>query len=176
MSEKHPFIAYLQSLVEKDDRGALAALRRGLGQKPGSVPEMYRYIIPNLPENPPRWQEEACYLIAALFAFHPVSTEDTEDTEDRNLGNHLAKARAEGNEDALERRFTALLSAHPDDLPDYLRQTISILKSKEIPVNWNQLFSDVQWWSHPDYGDRVKKRWATAFWGTRQSSLEEDEE
>jgi hypothetical protein len=102
--------------------------------------------------------------------------EDTEDTEDRNLGNHLAKARAEGNEDALERRFTALLSAHPDDLPDYLRQTISILKSKEIPINWNQLFSDVQWWSHPDYGDRVKKRWATAFWGTRQSSLEEDEE
>jgi len=169
MSEKNHFINYLQSLVEKDNRGALASLRRGLGQSPGSVPEMYRYVIPHLPENPPKWQEQSYYLVAALFASHPKSTDEG------NLGAHLAKARAEGNEDALERRFTALLSAHPDDLPDYLRQTVSLLKSKEIPVNWNQLLSDLQWWSHTEYGDRVRKRWATAFWGYRQTSSEENE-
>ncbi len=168
MSEKHPFITYLQSLAENDNRGALAALRRGLGKAPGTAPEMYRYVIPYLPENPPKRQEQAYYLVAALFALHPESTEHG------NLGTHLAKARAEGNEDALERRFTALLSAHPDDLPDYLRQTISLLKSKEISVNWDQLFSDLQWWSHPEYGDHVRKRWATAFWGFHQPSSEED--
>lgn len=171
MSEKkeHYFITYLQSLVEKDDRGALASLRRGLGQDPGSTPEMYRYVVPLLPENPPPWQEKSFYLIAALFASHPKITNKG------NLGNHLANARSEGNEEALERRFTALLSAHPDDLPDYLRQTISLLKSnqKEIPINWNQLLSDLQWWSHPEYGDRVRKNWATAFWGYRQTSSEE---
>jgi CRISPR system Cascade subunit CasB len=171
MSEKkeHYFIAYLQSLVEKDDRGALASLRRGLGQKPGSAPEMYRYIVPLLPENPPPWQEKAFYLIAALFASHPKLTNKG------NLGTHLAIARAEGNEDALERRFTALLSAHPDDLPDYLRQTISLLKSKEVAVNWSELFYNLQSWSHPEYGDRVRKSWATAFWGYRKTSSEEDE-
>ena len=169
MSEKNHFIQYLQSLAEKDDRGALAALRRGLGQKPGTIPDMYRYVIPHLPENPPKWQEQSYYLIAALFASHPVSTDKG------NLGTHLAKARTDGNEDALERRFTALLSAHQDDLPNYLRQTISLLKSKEIPVNWDQLLSDLQWWSHSEYGDIVRKRWATAFWGTRHPSVEESE-
>jgi len=171
MSEKkeHYFIIYLQSLVEKDDRGALASLRRGLGQKPGSTPEMYRYIVPLLPKEPYRSQEEAFYLIAALFASHPKSTNKG------NLGNHLAVARTEGNEQALERRFTALLSAHPDDLPDYLRQTISLLKSKEVPVNWSELLYNLQSWSHPEYGDRVRKNWATAFWGYRQTSANEDE-
>ena len=164
MSEKeeHYFIRYLKSLVEKDDRAALAALRRGLGKPPGTEPEMYRYIVPLLPENPPPWQEKAFYLIASLFASHPVSAAKG------NLGNHLAQARGENNADALERRFTALLSAHPDDLPNYLRQTISLLKSKDVPVNWDQLLNDVMWWN-----DNTRKRWATSFWGYRAASEEE---
>ena len=174
MSEKkeHYFIAYLQSLVEKDDRGALASLRRGLGQKPGSTPEMYRYIVPLLPKNPKLRQEESFYLIAALFASHPKSTPKGSND---NLGNHLAKIRSKDNEGALERRFTALLSAHPDDLPDYLRQTISLLKSKEVPVNWSELLYNLQSWSHSEYGDRVRKNWATAFWGYRKTSSETEE-
>jgi hypothetical protein len=40
--EQHPFIRYLVSLAERDDRGGLAALRRGLGQPPGTVAETYR--------------------------------------------------------------------------------------------------------------------------------------
>ncbi len=172
MSEKkeHYFITYLKSLVEKDDRGALASLRRGLGQPPGITPEMYRYVIPYLPENPPKWQEQSFYLIAALFASHPKSTNKG------NLGNHLANARTEGNEQALERRFTALLSAHPDDLPDYLRQTISLLKSKEVPVNWSELLYNLQSWSHPKYGDVVRKKWAIGFWGYRSSEKEKPSE
>jgi len=172
MSEKeeHYFISYLKSLVEKDDRAALAALRRGLGKRPGAEPEMYRYIVPLLPENSSPWQENAFYLIASLFASHPVSTAKG------NLGNHLAQARGENNQDALERRFTALLSAHPDDLSNYLRQTIGLLKSQKetVPVNWDRLLKDVQWWSHPEYGDQVRKRWATSFWGYRASSDEEE--
>lgn len=172
MSEKeeHYFISYLKSLVEKDDRGALAALRRGLGQEPGSAPEMYRYVLPLLPENPSRRQEKAFYLIAALFALHPASTTKG------NLGAHLAIARSEGNEAALERRFTALLSAHPDDLPNYLRQTISLLKSKDVPVNWSELLYNIQSWDHPEYGDSVRKRWATAFWGYRSKTEKPPEE
>lgn len=168
-TKEHYFITYLQSFVDRDDLGALASLRRGLGKKPGATPAMYRYIVPLLPENPPPWQEKSFYLLAALFAAHPMSTKQG------NLGNHLARARSDNNEDALERRFTALLSAHPDDLPNYLRQTISLLKSEEVPVNWDQLLKDLQWWSHPEYGDRIRKRWATSFWGYRQTLSEKDE-
>ena len=163
---KHPFIDYLQSLADNQERGALAALRRGLGQPPGTVAEMYRYVVPWLSEKTSRTQETAYYLVAALFALHPQSTSSG------NLGGHMAQTRREGGEDALERRFTALLAAHADDLPDYLRQAISFLKSNQpaIPVNWNQLFYDIQNWSAPNR--YVQKDWARAFWGRAQSSEE----
>ncbi len=156
----HPFIAHLQSLADGQERGALAALRRGLGQPPGAAVEMFRYVEPFLPQKRRAPQEAAYYLVAALFAFHPKSTDEG------NMGAHMAQARSEGGEDALERRFTALLAAHPDDLPDYLRQAISFLKSKEIPVNWNRLFWDLHAWDEEDR--RVQKHWASAFWSRTQ--------
>jgi len=160
--EIHPFIAYLQSLAEKQERGALASLRRGLGHPPGAAPEMFRYVIPWLGESPGGSQEAAYYLLASLFALHPATVSEG------NMGTHLALTRSEGGEDALERRFTVLLAAHQDDLPVYLRQAVSFLKSKEKPVNWNQLFHDLQKWDHPDRF--VQKQWARAFWSRIPSS------
>lgn len=157
--EPHPFIRYLQNLAEGQNRGALASLRRGLGQPPGTAAEMYRYVEPFLGADA-RYKEDAYYLVAALFALHPESTDFGD------MGSHMAAARAEGNEDALERRFTALLAAHPDDLPDYLRQAVSFLKSKDIPINWNELLRDLQGWGREDRF--VQKKWARSFWGGRQ--------
>jgi len=68
-----------------------------------------------------------------------------------------------GDNTAVERRFTALLTAHPDDLPFFLRQAIGFLKSKEVPVDWHQLFVDMLAWGHPS--GYVQKQWARAFWG-----------
>lgn len=158
--EPHRFILYLQKLADGQDRGALASLRRGLGQPPGTVADMYRYVEPFLGQDA-RYKESAYYLVAALFAFHPKSTDEG------NMGKHLAKTRTESGEDALERRFTALLAAHPDDLPEYLRQAVSFLKSKnEEPINWNELLRDLQNWGHEDHF--VQKKWARSFWGGRQ--------
>ena len=89
---------------------------------------------------------------------------------------YIALARVQvfagNNDEALERRFTALLSAHPDDLPKYLRQAISFLKSKEISINWEQLFSDLQAWGHAERRTNVQKSWARAFWGGRTAEVE----
>ncbi len=75
----------------------------------------------------------------------------------------IAAARAsDGDNAALERGFTALLAAHQNDLPCYLRQAVSFLKSREIPINWHQPIRDVQNWGHPE--GYVQKAWARAFW------------
>ncbi len=161
--EQHPFISHLYSLAQAEDRQALAHLRRGLGQKPGAAPEMFPYIVPWLPPNPHSQEEAAYYAIASLFAWHPAIAEKG------NMGDHLAATLEKGREDAVERRFVALLAAHPDDLPAFLRQAVSYLASKDVPVNWDQLFWDIRFWGHPDYGDRIRKRWAASFW-RRQSS------
>lgn len=163
--EVHPFIRYLQKLETENNRGALASLRRGLGQALGTVADMYRYVEPFLgQERSAGYKESAFYLVAALFALHPKSTDFGD------MGKHMAATRTESGSDALERRFTALLAAHPDDLPEYLRQAVSFLKSKDIPVNWNQLLWDLQNWEKrddPKYS--VQKKWARSFWGGRQS-------
>ncbi len=163
MTKTHPFITCLERL--RDDRGALAALRRGLGQPPGTVADMYRYVVPWLPDD----SEAAYYLIAALFAYHP----DAGGTG--NMGRHFARTRdPQGDNTAIERRFTALLAAHPDDLDFYLRQAVSFLKSKEVPVYWHQLLSDVLAWDHPDR--YVQQQWARAFWGRPAKETQTTEE
>jgi CRISPR system Cascade subunit CasB len=167
MTPIHPFITYLESL--REDRGALAALRRGLGQPPGTVADMYRYVVPWLPAEPNRQREAAYYALAALFAYHPAVGGTG------NMGHHFARTRdPQGDDTAIERRFTALLAAHPDDLEFFLRQAISFLRSKEVPVNWQQLLADVLAWGHPDR--YVQKRWARAFWGRTSQELEADKE
>lgn len=164
---KHPFIEYLNSLVQQDRRGALAELRRGLGQPPGACASMYRYIVPFLPEKCSRRSEAIYYLIGALFASHP------DNATAGNMGAHLAAARSENGGEALERRFTCLLASHIDDLPDYLRQTIGFLKSKNVPVNWQQLFWDLQQWDNEERS--VQKHWANAFWGRQVEKTPEKE-
>ena len=156
MTQPHPFITYLEGL--RDDRGALAALRRGLGQPPGDAWEMYPYVVRWLSAEPSARREAAHYLVAALFAYHP------DPGGSGNLGQAFRRTLdPNGDDTATERRFTALLTAHPDDLPFYLRQAISFLQSKEVPVDWHQLFADVLAWGNP--AGYVQKQWARAFWG-----------
>ena len=156
MTRTHPFITYLEGL--REDRAALAALRRVLGQPIGTVREMFPYVVRWVGDSASRREESTYYLTASHFAYHP------DPGGSGNLGDAFARARKSREEDtAIERRFTTLLAAHPDDLPDYLRQAIGFLKSKEVPVNWHQLFYDLRGWSHPDA--YIQKRWARAFWG-----------
>jgi len=158
----HPFVTYLESLAE--DRGALAALRRGLGQPPGTVAAMYPYVVPRLPANAERWLEDAYYLIAALYAMHPTAGGSG------NMGSHFRRAAEADPErrEAIERRFTRLLAAHPDDLPDALRQAVGYLRSAEVPIHWHQLLRDVLAWGHPER--YVQRSWAKAFWRPKSDS------
>lgn len=151
------FVAHLEKLRDADDRAALARLRRGLGKPPGTVPEMHALVLPWLPQDIPRWHEDQCYLIAALFASHPQA--GGQGSLGKSFG--LLRDKSEGKE-SVERRFVALLNCHEEELPDHLRHAISLLKSKEIPVDWRELLNDLHHWGHSDR--RVQRKWARDFW------------
>lgn len=159
-TKEERFISYLESKAE--DRAALAALRRGLGQKPGEAPGMFPYVVHFVQD----WNEADIYMIASLFALHPSSTTFG------NMGHHLRDlARELGDDASTERRFVQLLRMRRGTLEPRLRQHISILKSKDIPVNWHQLLLDMRRW---DYSSRrVQRNWARAFW-YRQSESENE--
>ena len=155
---EQPFISYLQS--KATDRAMLAALRRGLGAEPGD-PEtagMMPYVAWWVRKEATRREESDMYTIASLFALHPASRS----TE--NLGHHARALDPTLENDATERRFVQLLRMRRETLEPRLRQQISILKSKDIAVNWHQLFTDLRIWDHPKRF--VQRRWAGAFWRT----------
>ena len=70
MTEPNEFIRYLEQLHDREDRGALASLRRGLGQAPGAVPEVSRIVQRGLTADTKDYLETACYIVAPLFALH----------------------------------------------------------------------------------------------------------
>ncbi|RLC41268.1 MAG: type I-E CRISPR-associated protein Cse2/CasB [Candidatus Coatesbacteria bacterium] len=178
------FINYLKSLVEDErKRGALAALRRGISGPPGTVPDTYPYVVPNLPTqiSPDSRYAIPYFLVASLFAlyFTGKGREQLKSEEEYNLGRAFRLAEEEdkkqsdkpekkGKDDkdkgsSTERRFVALLNAHYDDLHNHLRHAISYLRSKDIPIDWQKLLKHIVNWNHPDRW--VQKELAKGFWG-----------
>jgi len=166
------FVAYLQSLAQQENRGALAALRRGSGKPPGAAPEMFPWVVPHLP-NLSRRESEAFFLVAALWGLHPSHTDQG------NLGTTLRQVaeKAPQGRESTERRFVALLNACREDLPSHLRHVIRLAAAKEVPVNWTQLLADLRAWH---WSDRpVQRAWAQEFWrqvAPGQAPTEQDRE
>lgn len=150
--------ALVNYLVErKDDRAMLAALRRGLGQSPGTVADMYPYVTPFLGLNPTLKSEETAYQLAALFGLHP------EIAGQGNMGDHLHElAKQQGDSTATDRRFTQLLRMRRDNMDARLRQHVQLLKSGGVPINWHQLYYDLMSWDHNQHF--VQKKWAAGYW------------
>jgi CRISPR system Cascade subunit CasB len=159
------FIAHLEALRDRGERGALAALRRGAGSLPGTVAAMYPHILPWVPRQ--RWTEDTAYLIGSLFALHP---------QPRGTGNlGRALSMIPGQTESLEKRFVALLNSHREDLPHHLRQAVSLLKSSEIPVplDWRQLLRDILHWDHEKRF--VQREWAREFWQRKDEEAPESD-
>lgn len=152
------FVHYLASLVEREDRGALADLRRGLGKEPGTAAEMFPYVVPFAPER----DENRFYLIASLFALHP-SPSPTDGGRRRNLGAALQWVKSATGSESIELRFVALLNRPLRDLPDHLRHAVSLCKAHDVPIDWAQLLHDLRYWDAPSHS--IQRDWARAFWG-----------
>lgn len=167
MTEPNEFIRYLEQLRDREDRGALASLRRGLGQPPGAVPEASRVIQSGLTSDTPAYLESACSIVAPLFALH------SKEGGEGNMGSHFRALcepikPGEALPSNIERRFMSLLSSEVEELPDTLRQAVSLLKSKDVPINWRQLLRDILAWTHDD--GYVQKQWGRAFWRMPQTT------
>ncbi|MEX1019535.1 MAG: type I-E CRISPR-associated protein Cse2/CasB [Litorilinea sp.] len=165
-SHSVPFVTYLEKIRDSADasraRATLAHLRRGLMREPWTDANVIRYVAPWLPLQGGERGERPYFLVASLFALHP------EAGGTGNMGDHFANVRAHRqNDEAVERRFVALLSAHDEDISYHLRQAVAFCKANRIPVNWHRLFADVRSWGHPDRW--VQRNWARAFWRTQRA-------
>ena len=178
--QERRFIGHLEKLVKEQGKGALANLRRGLGKGPGTVRVMDPHVLPYTAGLSLR-QEEAYYIVGALFAMWYQGKESVDLNKPLNLGSSMRilvkRAVDEGStyeeaEERIGKYLSALLDSHPDELPEQLRHAVSLLKAKEIPVNWLQLLDDIQYWHRE--GQFREHNWARSFWQSQDNNEEEN--
>lgn len=165
------FTQYLAELVRRHDAAALAALRRGLGKPPGSVPEMYPYVYAWVGDaRLSRTVEQDLFTVASLFAFwHQGRT--WPELAGSCLGDAMRRmGYTQQNMDAAERRFRILLDADRSELPERLRHSLSLLRAHDVPIDWAELLQDMRNWEADDHW--VQRKWARAFWAHAQAATD----
>ncbi len=165
LQEEIGLIGYLKDLAKRQDRAALAHLRRGLARKPGESMEMFPYVGRFVNEKTNAAHDRAVFLTSALFADYSDAPPNAGD-----LGRSVKQISEKS--DSIERRFVALLDADADDLHYYLRQMIDLLKANNVAVNWTELFKDIRGWSSESR--YVQKKWARSFWGSAETNKQSD--
>lgn len=163
-------VEWLMDLAKRKDRGRLAALRRGLLLETEQFYELYRVVPAPFLEGLTRAETERRMMVAILFASHACSFSEADLGERphnlgeslRMLAKRLSPGDAEELPESLKRRMDALLTAHEEDLFDHLRHIIRLLKSEEVPVDWDQLLSDLRNWNRADR--QVQWWWSRSFY------------
>jgi len=167
--------SYVPGADRKGDRGALAALRRAAGKRPGEVIEAARTVYAVAPVDLREDEVEALFTVATLFALHPHHRKRPEggheSRAERGLGASLRAIRSReesaDEDDGVARRFIAALESGTSGLPVHLRQLVKLLDSRaeSTPIDYHQLFFDLLDWEAEDR--RVQRAWAAGFWGVR---------
>ena len=140
----------------KDDRGMMASLRCILvgNKKHRAWPALNRLGV--------AIDDDVSAYVAGFFATHP------EETLRGNFGTTckaIEQKRGDKRNDdnkltPTERRFQHLLVAERGaELQDRVLRMVLMAKSQGVPVNYDQLETDLKFW-----GDRTKTEWAAAFW------------
>lgn len=153
-------IRALKAMEERDDgpaRAGLAALRVGLRSPNGVCLDAMPHVAPYLgPRENPR-QDRWFFAVATLFALHPHDQPQNE-----SLGGAFAKLRKES--DSIEKRFQLLLACDEENLWGQLVQIVSLLKSKNVPINWFRLLDDLTKNNWDDPERPLQLRWARDFY------------
>ncbi|MFD1146007.1 type I-E CRISPR-associated protein Cse2/CasB [Saccharothrix hoggarensis] len=142
-------------------RQALARLRRIFSGSRQQA-DAYEYVFPH---DPPHDEQDTWLLVAGLFALHPQRRR-AKDARRRSLGASMGELEA-ARGPAVTRRFTQLLARDRDALPHNLRQTVRLLSSHDIRVDFDQLLDDLVVLlgddDQADQAHRVRLRWAGEF-------------
>jgi CRISPR type I-E-associated protein CasB/Cse2 len=147
---------------EDIDRAALAHLRRGLGRPVAETLSRVGWLFDGVPEGNPNDainDLDAAVLVAGLFAWMKGLCLQCDNVDfGRAFGSGLKREQKL----TREKRFTDLLDADPDDLPDKLRQAITLIQGQSL--DWTTLILHLTRWDDADKW--VQKRWARGYWYT----------
>lgn len=164
-------------------RAELARLRRGIGKKPGELPELWELLLDDFPtelesNGAERSKAEwAIYTALTLFALHQQGKDiqreymfqatDWEKKQYHGLGSavgELAKIQHD-RKDAIKRRFyVAVTAADLQGLSWHLRGIIQQLRGNNIPLDYSALATELYWYQYPNKIPDIRLRWGQDFY------------
>jgi CRISPR system Cascade subunit CasB len=149
---KSQYLEKLEKLVKDDERATLAELRRSLGKNPTVTLVRIGWLFAGVPD----FALDTAVLHAGLFAI------DGDNASSNNFGKAFRVLLDSTGSDSIEKRFVSLVETEREDLATPLRHAIKLLASKEIGLDWAQLFDDLLGWHYESRG--VQRKWARSFW------------
>ena len=166
-------------------RADLANLRRGIGKKPGELPQLWELLFRDFPEElmsqngNPTWEEWAVSGALTLYAMHQQGSEQKMHIDGQRLGIAIGEL-VDGDEErlkAVQRRFNVFATAQRmPECMHHLRGLVQLLRSKEIPLDYVKLAGDLYEFQTPDGAARVRLRWGQDFYRTALRSQERKED
>lgn len=164
-------------------RAALAELRRGVGKKPGDVPQLWGYFLQDMPEEffgdkEPSKAEWAVYTSLTLFALHQQGKDPKSDTmnkEGYSFGTAVNKlVHNEDERERLARRFYAAATASSmEELSHHMRGIIQLLRGEGVPLDYPMLAADLYRYQFSSLVSNVRLKWGQDFYRIK---IEENKE
>jgi CRISPR type I-E-associated protein CasB/Cse2 len=160
-------VKQLEKWHERQERGVLARLRRGLSET--SREQAWTVLGPCF--GPTAVSCPVYETVAGCFALHPLIWKPLDDPrEDSKLNfgwtfRNVRLAETEGqkkmrDEKEPHTRFRRLLAcSNSREICQHVRHAIRLARSKEKDVNYRKLFEDLWWWN-----DWTKIAWAKTYW------------
>lgn len=168
-------------------RARLAELRRGVGRRPGDMPELWGLLFSDMPEamlsdgGEPTRAEWAAYTALTLYALHQQSRDVRRENmyqEGQGLGRAVGRlVKSEDDRERVARRFNAFATA--DDMQEaahHLRGLVQLLRAEGIPMDYVRLALDLYDFQFPESAPGVRLRWGQDFYRRNKADDERNDE
>jgi CRISPR system Cascade subunit CasB len=148
------------------DGADLAALRRGIGREPGSVPAMWRYYTTLDSEGKLTARLRAEHVALTLYSIHQQSIPTSMHQLNQGLGRALLELRRSDkfSPAAVDQRFGAAATATSlDEAAYHLRGLVRQLRQLPQGFDYTALWQDLTAWQYPDRIGRVRRQWGAQY-------------
>lgn len=162
-----------------EGKSIMASLRRGVGKKPGEIPDTFGIILLDMPDSflsrdgTPTKEEWSVYGALTLYALHQqgnnMTTHLMHQSDAGSIGTALSKlASTEGDVNAIGRmmqRLKALVnSSDVEGFIYHLRGCIQLFSREMIPLDYGNLAGDIYEFQNISKKSALGLRWGQDFY------------
>lgn len=167
-----------ETLESSSSKARLAKLRRGIGKKPGELPELWGMFLQGLPEElmsksgEPSYAEWAIYTALTLFALHQQGHSEPMNAEgnEYHLGQAVRKLvpnKDDEDDEAKNIRLKFSIAADSDDMIElsyYMKTVVTLLGNSDIKLDYADFARDLFLFQFEKSRDEVRLKWGQDFY------------